>query len=83
VKKELEDLSFVYFDPVRYKQVREMVDGDERLKGEFVSQMEEEIVKRSEGFGLNVVVEHQVGGYWEIAEKQKRRGIRGGRSKAV
>lgn len=78
VKKELEDLAFIYFDPSRYEEIKRMVDGDPRLRESFVLGLEREIKQRVEEFGLEVQLEHQVGGYWEISEKQKKRGIRGG-----
>jgi len=78
VKKELEDLAFVYFDPERFLQIKEMVDADPRLRTDFVLGLEREIRGKLLEFGLDIQVEHQVGGYWEISEKQKRRGMRGG-----
>lgn len=78
VKKELEDLAFRYFDPERYGQIKEMVDVDPRLSTSFVLGLEREISEKLLEFGLELQVEHQVGGYWEISEKQKKRGMRGG-----
>ena len=78
VKKELEDLSFRYFDPVRFAQIKEMIDNDKRLKADFVLRFEREVGNKLKEFGLDALVEHQVGGYWEVSEKQVRRGMRGG-----
>jgi len=78
VKNELEDLSFRYFDPARYEEIKKRVDRDPRLNTEFLFGLENEIEDALADFGLEVKIEHQVGGYWEISEKQKRRGIRGG-----
>lgn len=78
VKTELEDLSFQYFDSERYTEIKRMVDMDPRLDMEKVFALESEILSNLEKHGLKVSVEHRVGGYWEISEKQKKRGIRGG-----
>lgn len=78
VKTELEDLSFQYFDSERYAEIKRMVDCDPRLNMEVVFELESEILTNLEKHGLKVSVEHRVGGYWEISEKQKKRGIRGG-----
>lgn len=78
VKNELEDLSFRYFDPARYEEIKKRVDRDPRLNLDFLLRLEIEIEDALANFGLEIKIEHQVGGYWEISEKQKRRGIRGG-----
>jgi len=78
VKNLLQDLSFPYFDPQKYEQVKQMVDADVRLSAEFIGGMEELIVTEMKKFGINVEVGHSLGGYYEIYEKQKKRGMRGG-----
>ena len=78
VKNELEDLSFKYFDPERFENIRSRVDKDPRLKSDFVEGLEKEIEVNLKKYGLDIKIEHQVAGYWEVSEKQKKRGIRGG-----
>lgn len=78
VKNELEDLSFKYFDPERFENIRSRVDKDPRLKLNFVKDLKKEIEINLKKYGLDIQIEHQVAGYWEVSEKQKKRGIRGG-----
>ena len=78
VKNLLQDLSFPYFDPAKYEKVKQLVDNDVRLSAEFILGMEELIVTEMKKYGINVEVGHGLGGYYEIYEKQKRRGMRGG-----
>lgn len=80
VKNLLQDLSFPYFDVARYDQVRQMMDGDIRLSGEFIETVENTITEQLDRYGIVAEVSHRVGGYYEIAEKQKKRGMRGGSS---
>lgn len=80
VKNLLQDLAFPYFDLVKYNQIRENVDSDVRLSSEFVLGMEELIALELKKHGIKASVGHQVGGYYEIYEKQRRRGMRGGSS---
>ena len=62
VKNELEDLSFRYFDPARYEEIKKRVDRDPRLNLEFLLGLEIEIEDALSDFGLEVKIEHQVGG---------------------
>ncbi len=80
VKNLLQDLAFPYFDLLKYEQIKQVVDGDVRLSVEFINGMEELIVTEMKKYGINVEVGHSLGGYFEIYEKQKRRGMRGGSS---
>ncbi len=80
VRNLLQDLSFPYFDPVKYEQIRQMVDSDVRLSTEFVEEMEFTIEEELRKHGIKAEVGHRVGGYFEVSEKQKRRGMRGGGS---
>ena len=80
VKNLLQDLAFPYFDLVKYNQIRESIDKDVRLSREFVFGMEELISSELAKHGIKAEVGHQVGGYYEIYEKQRRRGMRGGSS---
>lgn len=80
VKNLLQDLAFPYFDPARFGQVKENVDRDLRLSEEFVLGMENLIAEGMAEYGIEAEITHKVGGYYEIAEKQKRRGVRGGSS---
>lgn len=76
VKNALADLSFVYADPERYKMVREAIDSDPRLDDKFIKQRNKEIEKELERYGVAAKVEHQVGGYWELADKQRKLAMR-------
>jgi guanosine-3',5'-bis(diphosphate) 3'-pyrophosphohydrolase len=76
VKNMLADVSFLYTDPERYKFVKEKIDNDPRLNSEFIRKTENEIRAKLTEEGIrNVKVEHQVGGYWELSEKQKKSGM--------
>jgi guanosine-3',5'-bis(diphosphate) 3'-pyrophosphohydrolase len=77
VKNALEDLSFKYVDPQRYKAVKEKIDADPRLREKFILERKKEIEQEMQRVGIKVVVEYQLGGYWQIAEKQKRSAMRG------
>lgn len=76
VKNALADISFSYVDPVRYKEVKEKIDMDPRLNEVFINKTEADIQKVLNAAGINAVVEHQVGGYWELSEKQKKSAMR-------
>lgn len=78
VKCLLEDLSFPYFDRERYLAIKKMVDGDVRLSEEFIGFWESEIERLLAMYDLYPEIGHRLGGYWEIWQKQKKRGIRGG-----
>lgn len=70
IKNALEDLAFKYLEPERYIEVKSQIDSDPRLDGRFIEQRVADI--QSELVGMNIGVGYQIGGYWEIAEKQKR-----------
>ena len=76
VKNALADISFSYVDPERYLEVKNKIDNDPRLDEKFINDTEVELQKVLENAGIGAVVEHQVGGYWEISEKQKRSAMR-------
>lgn len=76
VKKLLEDLSFRYLDPTKYEMVKKIVDNDPRLSEKFIKKTEKQISEILKMAGVNACVEHQIGGYFEIAEKQKKFGMR-------
>jgi len=76
VKNALADISFSYIDPVRYKEVKEKIDMDPRLNEEFIRKTEADIQKVLMNAQINAIVEHQVGGYWELSEKQKKSAMR-------
>lgn len=75
VKNALADISFSYMDPVRYNEVKNKIDGDPRLNEGFIRKTEEDIRGALVEAGVSAVVEHQVGGYWELSEKQKKSGM--------
>ncbi len=72
VKNILEDLSFQYVEPAKYWQVRRAIDSDPRLNAEFIFRTQQEIKTELSKYGIDAIVEHQVGGYWEIMNKQKK-----------
>lgn len=76
VKNALADISFSYADPVRYKEVKEKIDRDPRLNEGFILRTEQDIQNVLMGAGIVAVVEHKVGGYWELSEKQKKSAMR-------
>lgn len=76
VKNALADISFSYTDPKRYNEVKEKIDMDPRLNENFIFKTEEDIRKVLTGAGIKALVEHQVGGYWELSEKQKKSAMR-------
>lgn len=75
VKNALADASFSYTDSVRFNEVKNKIDTDPRLNEGFIRKTEEEIRKMLMDAGIEAVVEHQVGGYWELSEKQKKSGM--------
>lgn len=80
VRNLLQDLSFPFFDFQKYEQIRKMVDSDVRLSVEFIENMENVIYEQLVSHGIKAEVGHRVGGYYEVAEKQRKRGMRGGSS---
>ncbi|HSV94718.1 MAG TPA: HD domain-containing protein [Spirochaetia bacterium] len=76
VKNALADISFSYIDPVRFNEVKQKIDGDPRLNEIFIGKTEEDIRRVLVAGGVNASVEHQVGGYWELSEKQKKSAMR-------
>jgi GTP diphosphokinase / guanosine-3',5'-bis(diphosphate) 3'-diphosphatase len=76
VKNALADISFSYMDAERYKKVKDKIDSDPRLNERFIRKTEEDIQKILSDSGITATVEHQVGGYWELSEKQKKSGMR-------
>lgn len=76
IKNLLQDLSFKYIDQKRYLWVKNAIDADPRLNKEFLEKREREIREKLTKNGIEARVEHQVGGYWEMSEKQKKFGMR-------
>lgn len=74
VKNALADIAFSFADPTRYKEVKESIDGDRRLNSEFIRITTNEINELLANAGMKMTVEHQVGGYWELSEKQIKSG---------
>lgn len=72
VKNALADISFLYTNPERYISIKEKVDQDPRLNSEFIRKTKEQLQRFLNEAGLRAVVEHQVGGYWELSEKQRK-----------
>lgn len=76
IKNLLQDLSFKYIDPKRYLWVKNAIDADPRLNNELLEKREREIREKLTKNGIEAKIEHQVGGYWEMSEKQKKFGMR-------
>lgn len=76
VKNVLADISFSYADQKRFNEVKKKIDTDPRLNEEFIKRTEEDIRKVLDEAGVSAPVEHRVGGYWELSEKQKKSGMR-------
>lgn len=78
VKNALQDYAFHYLYPETYGAIRKIIDQDPRINHEFIERRELEIAEELRGRGIAATVEHQVGGYWELWDKQKKAGIRAG-----
>jgi GTP pyrophosphokinase len=76
IKNSLADISFFYMDPERYQRVKEAIDSDPRLDPEFIRNTKEEIQSTLNEAGVKAEVRHQIGGYWELAEKQRMSAMR-------
>ena len=76
VKNCLADIAFAYIDPRRFLEVKKIIDNDPRLRREFLEKKTVDLETLLAKAGLDVTVEHQVGGYYELAEKQKNSVIR-------
>lgn len=72
VKNMLEDLAFQYLDPVKFWRTKQVIDTDPRLEMSFITRIENEISQELKRCGIGAEVEHQVGGYWEVVNKQKK-----------
>ncbi len=73
VRSLLQDLSFPYLDEERYNLVKQEIDTDLRLRGEFIVETEGVIEEKLREVGLEALVGHVIGGYFEVAEKIKKR----------
>lgn len=76
VKNALADVSFRYTDPERYKYVKEKIDCDPRLNKDFIEGTEIKLREVLADAGIVATVEHEVGGYWELSEKQRKSAMR-------
>ncbi len=77
IKNALADLSFMNLEEKRYWRYRRVIDEDPRLGREFIENMEMGLARILRDGGVTAVVEHQVGGYWEMVDKQRRAGMSG------
>jgi len=76
IKNYLADVAFSYLDPRRFVEVREIIDNDPRLRFGFIEKRKQELGEIFRTYGLEVEIESQVGGYFEMAEKQRMSAIR-------
>lgn len=76
VKNALADISFFYLDSERYEEVKHKIDSDPRLSAGFINGTEVVIREVLKNAGIEAEVCHEVGGYWELAEKQKKSAMR-------
>jgi GTP pyrophosphokinase len=76
VKNALADIAFSFAQPERYQYVKEKIDQDPRLNSWFISRTGDQLSKILSDAGVKAVIEHQVGGYWELSEKQIKTGKR-------
>lgn len=76
VKNILADIAFSYVDSEKFNDVKRKIDGDPRLNENFIQKTEEDIRVVLKSEGIEALVEHQIGGYWELSEKQKKSAMR-------
>jgi guanosine-3',5'-bis(diphosphate) 3'-pyrophosphohydrolase len=72
IKNALADMAFSFANPIKYEEVKQRIDGDPRLNSEFIHGTKKWIQHILDEAGLRAIVEHQVGGYWELFEKKKK-----------
>ena len=77
VKTELEDLAFLYIDPVKYEATKEELDGDKRLEQIFIKDGMERIENLLKMANLRGEVGVRVGGYWKCLKKREKAGMKG------
>lgn len=66
VKKELEDLSFMYLDPERFEQTKLEVDSDPRLEPNFLAHTSSSLENMLAEKGIKARVAVRVNGYWGL-----------------
>lgn len=76
VKNALQDFAFYFMYPEVFKSVRSIIDSDPRLNCNFIEKKEREITEEFQKLGIKARVEHQVGGYWELYDKQRKSSLR-------
>ena len=77
VKTELEDLAFLYIDPLKYEKIKAELDGDKRLELRFIEEVVERVESLLESSDLLGEVGIRVGGYWKSFKKRERAGMKG------
>lgn len=80
IKNALQDMAFSFLEPEKYLEVKTKIDGDPRLNEKFILETEKCIREEMMKYDVAVTVEHQVGGYWTLYQKQRRLALASGSS---
>ncbi len=77
VKTYLEDISFQYLYPEKFKQVSDLIQNDPRLDEKFIEKYTSETAELMDRYGIDVQVEARIGGLWNLTKKQELAASRG------
>lgn len=76
VKRELEDLSFMYLDPEGYRRIKEQIDNDPRNNPLFTAYVKSGLEQLMVSNGFVGKVEIIKKGYWELKKKQEKKAMK-------
>lgn len=76
VKRELEDLSFMYLDPEGYRRIKEQIDNDPRNNPLFTAYVKSGLEQLMASNGFVGKVEIIKKGYWELKKKQEKKAMK-------
>lgn len=71
VKKELEDLSFMYLDPTGFEQTKREIDNDSRLDSNFLAHTTSSLENMLTEKGIQARVAVRINGYWGLHQKRE------------
>ncbi len=76
VKRELEDLSFMYLDPEGYRRIKEQIDNDPRNNPLFIAYVKSSLEQLMASNGFVGKVEITKKGYCESKKKQEKKAMK-------
>lgn len=77
VKTKLEDLCFMYLDPIEYQKTKKQIDDDPRLNPLYLANIESKIEQLLDDNNLKAKIENRKSGYWALKHKQEKLALKG------